>query len=330
MAKGLTATNSIKKLWDVNPSFGGPIVRDKLWFFGTYRYQISRQNVASMWVNKNAGNPNEMDLRRRTRRQQAIGDGTWKNGSRAADLAGDAAQQDQRLDERPVPRASTASAAATVRGLASGRRSARPRRTRTNENHPSKLTQLSWTSPVTSRLLLEANAQLGPYFWWGSRQKNAFDSTLIPVQENGGAFPGINYRAANWSGHTGFTNIVQGSASYITGSHSAKFGFRYHDNDANYPINFYNNSQLKYIFQDGVPNQVTVYADAELAPGTEAEHVRVVRAGSLDDRASVAAGRTPLRAPRRLLPRSSRWGRTSSCPPPWCSRRRTARSTRRT
>ena len=121
---------------------------------------------------------------------------------------------------------------------------------------------MSWTSPVTSRLLLEVNAQLGPYFWWGSRQKDAFDATLIPVQENGGAFPGINYRGANWSGHTGYTNIVQGALSYITGSHSAKVGFRYHGNDANYPINYYNNSQLKYTFQDGQPSQVTAYADA--------------------------------------------------------------------
>ena len=77
MAKGLTATNSIKKLWDVNPSFGGPIVRDKLWFFGTYRYQISRQNVASMWVNKNAGDPNEVDLRPGPD-QQAVDDGTGR------------------------------------------------------------------------------------------------------------------------------------------------------------------------------------------------------------------------------------------------------------
>src|SRR5262245_16913693 len=29
-AKGLTATGNIEKLWDINPSFGGPIVRDKL------------------------------------------------------------------------------------------------------------------------------------------------------------------------------------------------------------------------------------------------------------------------------------------------------------
>src|SRR5258705_4799484 len=36
-AKGITATGSIQQLWDVNPSVGGPIVRDKLWFFGTFR-----------------------------------------------------------------------------------------------------------------------------------------------------------------------------------------------------------------------------------------------------------------------------------------------------
>jgi Carboxypeptidase regulatory-like domain len=35
-AKGLTATNSIQKLFETNVAFGGPIVRDKLWFYATY------------------------------------------------------------------------------------------------------------------------------------------------------------------------------------------------------------------------------------------------------------------------------------------------------
>src|SRR5499426_1657109 len=56
-AKGLTATNSIQKLFETNVAVGGPIVHDKLWFFGTYRNLFSRQNVASMWANKNAGDP---------------------------------------------------------------------------------------------------------------------------------------------------------------------------------------------------------------------------------------------------------------------------------
>ena len=85
---------------------------------------------------------------------------------------------------------------------------------------------------MNSSLLLEANAQLGAYFWWGSQQKNSYDTTMIPVLETAGAIPNINYRAENWSGHKGFTNIIKGSASYITGSHSAKVGFRLHQNIA--------------------------------------------------------------------------------------------------
>jgi hypothetical protein len=258
-AKGLTATNSIKKLWDVNPSLGGPIIRDKLWFFGTYRYQVSRQNVASMFVNKNAGDPTKWTYDP-DRTQQAVDDGTWKNGS-------------ARVTWQATPR-NKISAWTSVQysclhciqggdgtGLGFGALKASPEANTTNENHPSMLTQLAWTSPLTSRILLEANAQLGPYFWWGSRQKNPYDTTMIPVQENGGAFPGINYRGENWSSHTGYTNILQGSASYVTGAHSAKVGFRYHNNDANYPINHYNDQQLKYFFQDGVPTQVRAYAD---------------------------------------------------------------------
>src|SRR5688572_20134421 len=139
-----------------------------------------------------------------------------------------------------------------------------------NENHPSSLTQISWTSPVSNRLLLDANVQIGPNFWWGAQQKNEWDTTTIPVQDDGltittpsgpVTFTGLNYRSANWSGHTGFTRVVQGAVSYVTGSHSAKFGARFHQNDSTFPKNFYNDAQLKYNFRGGVPYLLTMYAD---------------------------------------------------------------------
>src|SRR5437868_3759564 len=34
----LTNVGKIDKVWDVNPSIGGPIVRDRLWFYFTYRH----------------------------------------------------------------------------------------------------------------------------------------------------------------------------------------------------------------------------------------------------------------------------------------------------
>jgi hypothetical protein len=257
---GLTATNSLKKLWDINPSIGGPIVRDKLWFFGTYRLQISKQNVASMWVNKNVGDATkwtyEPDFN-----QQAVTDGTWKQGN-------------GRVTWQVTPRNKinvwnsvqysciACDGGGDGTGLGFGASFRSPEAYTTNENHPSMMTQVSWQSPVTNRLLLEANTQLGAYFWWGSRQKNSFDTTMIPVQETAGFIPNLNYRAENWSGHKGYTNIVQGAASYITGSHSAKVGVRFHQNIAMYPINFYNNAQVSYIFTNGQPSGVTVYGDA--------------------------------------------------------------------
>jgi hypothetical protein len=277
-AKGIRATNSIQKLYDINPSIGGPLKRDRLWFFGTYRYQISRQNVASMWVNRNAGDATKWTYDP-ILTEQAVADGTWKNGS-------------GRVTWQVTPR-NKFSAWTSVQyhclycdeggdgtGLGFGAMVSSPEGTSTNENHPSMLTQLSWTSPVTNRFLLEGNAQLGPYFWWGSRQKNSFDKTLIQVQENGGASPGINYRAAPWSGHKGLTNIFQGSASYITGSHSSKFGVRYHHNMSTFPKNYYNDSQLKYFFQDGAPSQVTVFADQ----GSEQEQQQTMFAFYAQDR----------------------------------------------
>ena len=99
-AQGLSTPLKPKKLWDINPSFGGPIVRDRLWFFGTYRYQMNRQTVASMWDNLNAGDNSkwtyEPDFSQAVRGRRRVAEPFGPS-----DLADDAAQQDRRLD-RPA------------------------------------------------------------------------------------------------------------------------------------------------------------------------------------------------------------------------------------
>jgi Carboxypeptidase regulatory-like domain len=264
-AKGLTTAQSLAKAWDINPAYGGPIIKDKLWFFGTFRYQSNDQNVASMWVNLNAGDPTKWtylpaDGKNGRPLEVPIDDGRWKNGSLR--LTWQATERNkinfftdyQRICQHCIQGGS--SSGQTFSGTI-----ASPEALQRVENRPNSMTQVSWTSPVTSKLLLEGNVQLGPYFWWGGTQKNAYDPTTIPVNETAGLIPGLNYRSSDWSDHTGFTNIIQGAASYVTGSHSAKFGIRYMSNDSTFPKNYYNNAQLHYQFTNGSPINFTMYAD---------------------------------------------------------------------
>ena len=56
-SRGLPAPNKMKLAYDVNPSFGGPIVKDRLWFFASGRTQTNQNYVAGLYANANAGDP---------------------------------------------------------------------------------------------------------------------------------------------------------------------------------------------------------------------------------------------------------------------------------
>ena len=66
--QGLRTPDAVKKLWDLNPGFGGPIRHNKIWFYVSGLYSGSQLDVADMFFNKNANNPNawtyEPDLNR--------------------------------------------------------------------------------------------------------------------------------------------------------------------------------------------------------------------------------------------------------------------------
>ena len=57
VSRGLPAPNEMKRAYDINPSFGGPIKRDKLWFYSSARWQENENYVAGLYYNANAGDP---------------------------------------------------------------------------------------------------------------------------------------------------------------------------------------------------------------------------------------------------------------------------------
>ena len=54
-ARGLRTPNSLKLQSDVNPGLGGPLERDKLWFYTSARFTRQANYIGGLFQNKNAG-----------------------------------------------------------------------------------------------------------------------------------------------------------------------------------------------------------------------------------------------------------------------------------
>ena len=94
-AAGLGVPGKLLKLWDYTLGLGGPIKRDRLWYFLNLRNQGAHSSVSGMFANKNAGDAEwsyEADPTRQSRTRRQL-----QRRQPAPDLPGDAAQQVQRL-----------------------------------------------------------------------------------------------------------------------------------------------------------------------------------------------------------------------------------------
>jgi hypothetical protein len=253
-AAGLRVPNEIYKLYDFNPTFGGRIVRDRLWFFATHRYVGAYNYVAGMFNNLNAGNVNSWTYAPST--EQAIDMNRYITGSiRLTSQLNMKNKVSVFLDDQW---------GCINCGIYGGTATVSPEASARSDRKPTRVYQATWQSPATNRILLEAG--YGGYMQrWGNDPRN--DGTHIPsliqATEQGGAIPGLNYRIANNFGHH-WTGIQtwRATVSYVTGAHSAKFGYLggyqapIQNEYLGAPHGFSN-----FRLNNGVPNQLTLWAD---------------------------------------------------------------------
>ena len=50
-AKGVRDPHTLKRLWTVNPNVGGPLRKDRVWFFFNYARIVVDQYVANSYLN---------------------------------------------------------------------------------------------------------------------------------------------------------------------------------------------------------------------------------------------------------------------------------------
>ena len=81
--RGLTTPGKLYKLWDYNVGIGGPIKKDRIWFFFQFRDEGSHRTVPGMFANAEHGRCDEVDLCRG--HEPARGSG-WQLAQRGAAL----------------------------------------------------------------------------------------------------------------------------------------------------------------------------------------------------------------------------------------------------
>jgi len=241
IARGLGVPNSIKANWDINPAFGGPILRDKIWFFGAARYNVTADYVAGLYWNANTNNPDawtyEPDKSRRVWNEQKQPDTqlrvTWQATPR--NKVG-ATYYNTSYCFCPTD-------ASLTLAWEAGQRADYPFQ---------RLVAGDWTLPLTSRMLIEANGQV--YKSQSNRSPwSGLAQGMIPVQEQS---TGMRYRAAEmYRVQDQSVYTFRGAFSYVTGAHAFKIGGSNRFGDLGQRE--YDLSPVSYRLRNGVPNRIT-------------------------------------------------------------------------
>ncbi len=245
--RGLPTPNAIRRIWDINPGFGGPIKQDRVWFYGSARQNVADTYVAGMFQDRNT-NPNiwafDPDLS-----QRASNDNTWKEAQVRVTWQASARNKFAvSFDKQRAcycPNAVTATQAVEASYL---------------RWFPiERAWQGDWTAPVTNRLLLEASG-FQRLETVRRDPKEGLNPLMIGVTEQGGAIPGLVYRGNPlYTDNRSTANYARVALSYVTGAHAFKVGFNDGWGVAG-PNKSYSLQPVSYRFNNGVPNQISVFA----------------------------------------------------------------------
>src|SRR3989442_1408844 len=247
-ARGLSgASTTLKTLYDLNVAVGGPIKRDRLWFFSTPRYFTNEFYLAGRFFPVDVGAVRREDDRSRqafggTYTYDNNGRVTWALTSKQKLTSWYAYQY--KVDPHWLIQTFVQA----------------PEASRITTWH-TQLSTTKWTYTATNKLLFEVGVAAG-----ASPDTIKVDPSRIggiAIVEQGGAVAApLTHRAP-----TGFdfddrlpSQTFKASASYVTGSHNAKFGFELQRGHFERNDNNDSTGGIWYTTRDYAPQFVTIQA----------------------------------------------------------------------
>jgi carboxypeptidase family protein len=271
----LRETPGIIKAYDSNISFGGPIVHDRLWFFGSYRKLNTETAVEGVVGNANAFDLSRWDwvedrsLTARSSAGRSIYIGRVTAQAAAKHRVTVNWEYQRRCDGTPLK---TDTEGCHTRGAnwVAATATSSPEASLNYLNVPYTVVQGRWTNPMTTKVLLEAGATYYSYRHAGGflslPPDGIFDigvteqSTAINPLTNKQYAPRSNYvyRAlSEYRDDTASPNNWNASLSYVTGSHNMKVGYQGAFQAAS-TVRHANPTLLSYNFNQGLPTAFTV------------------------------------------------------------------------
>ena len=240
-ARGIAEVPPLNQWWDVNGGFGGPIARDKLWFWGTARRFISLEGIPGVFL---ASDVKAFQFTPDASQPAELHNRNWNVNTRLTYLATPKnkfsfyVQKQKRNYLISVGSTTSYEAGATLTPA------------------PWHYTA-SWQAPVTNRLLLEAS-------FYRNTHRTLYEPTRSEITPDVWSFvettTGVRHRAAVNRYQTTVQNFnsMRGTATYVTGSHAFKGGATMMT--AIRRANQFNHGDIAARLTNGVPIEVTVYS----------------------------------------------------------------------
>jgi hypothetical protein len=209
VAQGVASQTAFDKIGEINPMLGGPLLKDRIWFFTDYRYWIN--NVVAPGAFRNISlsplayvpdksHPLVTQQKRRWVDLRLTWQATPRN--KIAVFA------DQQSGEQPT---------STLNALLS------PEATAYFDTRPSHVFQATYNAPVTNRLLIDAGASI-------------FSGAFVFYQQQGQPFPnysvqdlasGITFGSYRLPNRNYSLNVnTRAKVSYVTGAHALSVGLQ--------------------------------------------------------------------------------------------------------
>jgi hypothetical protein len=283
-------------LRDYQASLGGPIVRDRMWFFFNHRGVDYADAQPGIFANRNAGDPTKWLYQPDFARQGRIDQKRRIFALRLTTQLTPKNKLSVFWDEQPYCSGAAWPSSNTDSGCQSNKDGWIYGGSQTNgffgpgpnspetgdyQSNHQRVQQVKYTSTATNRLLIEAG--FGTYIsqWGYTERPGNPTASLVRVQEqsaqifdrNGNRVASacadcltvggnLKYRSSNWPTGYIFAHTWGASANYVTGAHNMKFGYQgaFHRDDDNLFNVITNDRRLLYRFNNGVPNQVTIQA----------------------------------------------------------------------